>query len=134
MTAVAMSDKTAIAGLGWTEFTRNSGSSVSVLAARASLMAIEDAGLKVDEIDGVVSYFHKKNDSIHPRDLAEMLGLTASNFHFFHDGGGSWNAAAVLAASMMVHSGMCTNVLVYNARNRYSEGRKRRAADAFDTA
>ncbi len=133
MTAVAMSDKTAIAGIGWTEFTRNSGSSVSVLAARASLMAIEDAGLKVDEIDGVVSYFHKKNDSIHPRDLAEMLGLIASNFHFFHDGGGSWNAAAVLAASMMVHSGMCRNVLVYLARNRYSEGRKKRAADAFET-
>jgi acetyl-CoA acetyltransferase len=134
MTVLAMSDKTAIAGVGWTEFTRNSGTSVSVLAARASLMAIEDAGLAVDDIDGVVSYFHKKNDSIHPRDLAEMMGLTASNFHYFHDGGGSWNAAAVLAASMMVHSGMCTNVLVYNARNRYSEGRKRRAADAFDTA
>jgi len=134
MTVQPISNKTAITGLGWTDFTRNSGTSVPVLAARASLMAIEDAGLEVDDIDGVVSYFHKKNDTIHPRELADMLGLAACNFHFFHDGGGSWNAAAILSAAMMVHSGMCTNVLVYNGRNRYSEGRKQRTANAFDTS
>jgi acetyl-CoA acetyltransferase len=96
-------------------------------------MAIEDAGLSVDEIDGVVSYFHQKNDTVHPREMAEMLGLPACNFHFFHDGGGSWNAASILAAAMMVHSGMCNNVLVYNGRNRYTEGRAKRAANAFET-
>ncbi len=134
MTVLPMSNQTAITGLGWTEFTRSSGTSVSVLVARACLMAIEDAGLGVDDIDGIVSYFHKKNDTQHPRELAEMLGLPACNFHHFHDGGGSWNAAAVLSAAMMVHSGLCKHVLVYNGRNRYSEGRKKRARDAFDTS
>src|SRR5581483_6356056 len=123
MTVQALSNQTAITGLGWTEFTRSSGTSVSVLAARASLMAIEDAGLGVDEIDGVVSYFHRRNDTVHPAEMAKMLGLPDCSFHFFHDGGGSWNAAAVLSAAMMVHSGLCHNVLVYNGRNRYSEGR-----------
>lgn len=134
MTDLPIKDKTAIAGVGWTEFTRGSGASVAVLAARASLMAIEDAGLRVDDIDGVVSYFHKTNDTIHPRELADMLGLPACNFHYFHDGGGRWNAAAVLSAAMMVHSGICSNVLVYNGRNRYSEGRAKRAENAFDTS
>lgn len=129
-----MRDKTAITGLGWTEFTRGSGASTSVLAAKASLMAIEDAGLQVDDIDGVVSWFHRKSDTVHPRDLADMLGLPECNFHYFHDGGGSWNAAAVLSAAMMVYSGICRNVLIYISRNRYSEGRAKRAADAYDTS
>src|SRR5207244_4760502 len=92
------------------------------------------AGLGVDDIDGVVSYCHKKNETIHPRELADMLGLPACNFHLFHDGGGSWNGAAVLSAAMMVHSGLCNNVLIYNGRNRYSEGRKKREENAFDTS
>jgi acetyl-CoA acetyltransferase len=96
-------------------------------------MAIEDAGLEVDEIDGVVSYFWRKNDTVHPHELADLLGLPAVNFQVFHDGGGNWNAGAVLSAAMLVHSGMCTNVLVYNGRNRYSEGRQKRAEEAFDT-
>ena len=54
MTVQPLSGKTAITGVGWTEFSRNSGVTPAVLVARASLMAIEDAGLKVDDIDGVV--------------------------------------------------------------------------------
>ena len=134
MAVLPIRDKTAIAGVGWTEFTRSSGASVSALVARASLMAIEDAGLGVDEIDGVVSYFHQKNDSIHPRDLAAMLGVPDCHFHYYHDGGGSWNAASILSAAMLVHSGLCSNVLVYNGRNRYSEGRAKRAERAFDAS
>src|SRR2546427_3978053 len=134
MTLLPMRDQTAITGIGWTEFTRGSGSSTAVLAAQAGMMAIEDAGLQVNDIDGIVSWFHRKSDTVHPRDLAAMLGLPECNFHFFHDGGGSWNAAAVLTASMMVYSGICKNVLIYIARNRYSEGRAKRAGDAYDTS
>ena len=133
MAIQAIRDKAAVSGLGWTPFTRGSGTSVGNLAAQASLMAIDDAGLAVEDIDGVVSYFHQRgSDTISPRDLVEMLGIPRCDFYFFQDGGGSWNGGAVLAAAMMVHSGVCKNVLVYNGRNRYSQGRKARPQRAND--
>ena len=128
-----MNDKTAIAGIGWTAFTRQSGTTVLNLATQASLMAIDDAGLQVEDIDGIVSYFHEKSsDTVAPSAMVETLNIPNCKFHFFQDGGGSWNAAAVMSASLLVHSGMCKNVLVYNARNRYSEGRRARPARAND--
>src|SRR5437763_285374 len=99
-----LSEKTAVAGLGWTEFSRGSGTSAAVLVARASIMAIEDAGLSVDEIDGIVGYFWRGNPTIPARTLARMLGIPALNFDYFHEGGGWWNAAAVLSAAALVHS------------------------------
>lgn len=45
------------------------------------------------------------------------------NFQLFSDGGGGWNCAAVASAAMLVYTGMCKNVLLYKARNSYSEGR-----------
>ena len=120
-------DKTAIVGLGWTAFTRNSGTTVDNLAAEACLMAIEDAGLAVGDIDGVVT-FSQENDTISPRELAEMIGMPHCDFNFFHNGGGSWSAASVLSAAMLVHAGVCTTVLVYRAKNGYTEGRAAHAS------
>jgi 3-oxoacyl-[acyl-carrier-protein] synthase III len=50
----AIKDKTAIVGIGWTAFSRKSGVTTLSLAAEASLKAIADAGLRVQDIDGVV--------------------------------------------------------------------------------
>ena len=125
-----MKDKTAIVGIGWTPFTRNSGVTTVSLAAQASLMAIQDAGLDVQDIDGVVSYFHARPDSASPRDVVPALGIKKCNFQIFSDGGGGWNCAAVTSAAMLVQSGVCKNVLVFKARNRYSEGRALRAKRA----
>ena len=131
MAVQPLSEKTAIAGVGWSEFSRNSGTTAAELVARASLMAIEDAGLSVDDIDGVVGLFwHDANATISARALARMLGLPALKFDYFHDGGGWWNTAAVLSAATLVYSGMCNNVLVYTGRNAYSEGRATRGGGA----
>jgi acetyl-CoA acetyltransferase len=127
-------DKTAIVGIGWTAFTRRSGVRTLTLAAQASLMAINDAGLQVQDIDGVVSYFHKRPETQEVRDLARALGLKKCNFQFFSDGGGGWNCGAVLAGAMLVHAGVCKNVLVFKSQNRYSEGRAARAERAHDVS
>ena len=95
-------DKTAIVGIGWTPFTRDSGTSAANLAAQVSLVAIEDAGLSVRDIDGGITYFHEHQDTCAPRELADMLGMPRSNFNVFHDGGGSWSPAAVSNAAMLV--------------------------------
>ncbi|MGZ9174700.1 MAG: hypothetical protein ACXW52_24180, partial [Candidatus Binatia bacterium] len=130
----AIKDKTAIAGIGWTAFTRKSGVRTLTLAAEASLNAIADAGLEVQNIDGVVSYFHKRPESKEVSELTQMLGLKNCNFQLYSDGGGGWNCAAVLSAAMLVHSGVCKNVLVFKAQNRYSEGRAARTERAHDVS
>lgn len=126
----AIKDKTAIVGIGWTAFTRSSGVSTLSLAAEASLKAIADAGLEVQDIDGVVSLFHKRPETQAVRDLVRALGLEKCNFQLFSDGGGSWNCGAVLSGAMLVHSGVCKNVLVFKADNRYSAGRAARGLRA----
>ena len=124
MLDIPIKEKTAIAGIGWTDFSRNAGASTLTMAIRAGLNAIEDAGLEPSDIDGVVSYFYRYIDSASPKRLADALGLQC-NFHVFGEGGGTWSCAAVLSAAMLVHSGLCRNVLVFRARNTYSENRKR---------
>jgi acetyl-CoA acetyltransferase len=130
----AIKDKTAIVGIGWTEFTRSSGVTTLSLGAEASLHAIADAGLQPKEIDGVVSYFHKRPDQQEGKDMVRALGLDNCNFQFYSDGGGGWNCGAVLSAAMLVHAGICKNVLVFKALNRYSAGRAARAGRANDVA
>ena len=86
----AIKDKTAIVGIGWTAFSRNSGFTTLTLAAEASLKAIADAGLQVQDIDGVVSFYHRQPEGQMVRELVRALGLKKCNFEFYSDGGGGW--------------------------------------------
>jgi hypothetical protein len=52
-----IAEKTAIAGIGWTAFSKDSGRRVIDLAAEASLNAAADAGLDPYEIDGLVTSY-----------------------------------------------------------------------------
>lgn len=106
-------DQTAIAGIGRTKFTRASGTTVVNLAAEASLNAIRDAGLDVQDIVGVITY--RALDPIGPGDLIHALGIERCSFEMFENLGGGWNCAAVFA-------GVCNNVLVYRAMNGRTEG------------
>jgi acetyl-CoA acetyltransferase len=89
--------------------------------------------LKVQDIDGVVSFFHKRPETQLVRNFVRALGLHKCNFQFYSDGGGSWNCGAVLSGAMLVHAGVCKNVLVFKSQNRYSE-RSSRAERAHDVA
>jgi acetyl-CoA acetyltransferase len=123
-------DKTAITGIGWTSFSHDSGTTVMGLTAEAAMMAINDAGLGAQDIDGMVSFFHQRMDTVHPWQLVEALGIEKCNMQIFADAGGSWCCAAVLCATMAIHAGVCKNVLVYRSNNSYSEGRGARAGRA----
>jgi acetyl-CoA acetyltransferase len=67
-----LKERCAIAGIGATEFSKKSGRSVLALATEATLAAIADAGMTVDEIDGIVRCEH---DIVRHNDLADSLGL-----------------------------------------------------------
>ena len=53
---MGLTDKSAVTGIGETEYSKNSGKSVVALQMEASLKAIADAGLKPNDIDGVIPY------------------------------------------------------------------------------
>src|SRR3954452_8048138 len=119
-------DQTAIVGIGWTAFSRNSGASTMTLAAEASFMALADADLAPRDVDGVMSWFHTHADGVSPYELGKALGLDCP-FELHVDAGGHWMCGAGMSGAALVVSGVCKNVLLYAARNRYSEGRARRA-------
>jgi len=55
-------DRAAIVGVGYTEFSKNSGVSTQTLAVRAIRAAVDDAGLRPADIDGVAC--HRVGDSV----------------------------------------------------------------------
>ena len=116
----AISNRTAITGVGWTAFTRAADRSVLALATEASLRAVADAGLKVADIDGVVTFFHNQ-DTVAPRQVVQALGLEDCSFQVLSALGGGWACAAVASAAMAIHAGLCRNVLVFRAMKGRSE-------------
>ncbi len=115
-----IADRTAITGVGWSRFSRDSGTSVTNLAAKACLNAIDDAGLTTADVDGVIT-FRFFDDTVAPNDLCQTLGIDRCNFQSYDGLGGGWNCSAVLVAAMAIHAGVCRNVLVYRAANGRSD-------------
>jgi hypothetical protein len=70
---VTFRDRAAIAGVGWTEYSKNSGVSTLALALRAIANACEDAGISVHDIDGLST--HRVGDSVQAAVVAHALGL-----------------------------------------------------------
>src|ERR1700755_1780776 len=85
-------DKYAIVGVGETAYTRGSDKSTRALATIAVRNAMNDAGLKASEIDGMLSY--QFNDSAFSPFVAGDLGIRL-NFYMDVFGGGSSPAALV---------------------------------------
>jgi len=59
-----LSGKAAIAGIGATEFSKNSGRSELRLAVEAALAALADAGIDPAEVDGMSTYTMDNNPEI----------------------------------------------------------------------
>src|SRR6202030_4676028 len=83
-------DKYAIVGVGETTYTRGSGKTTRALATWAVRNAIEDAGLKPADVDGMLSY--QSGDSTFAPFIAGDLGIRL-NFYMDVFGGASSTAA-----------------------------------------
>jgi len=108
-------DKYAIGGIGWTEFSKNSGRTVRSLASEACLKAIDDAGLTVKDIDGFVSF--NFNDSVPAIAVATEIGVPAAGYAVDFLGGGNAANLIVLSAIAAIEAGLAKNVLCYRAMN-----------------
>ena len=69
-------DRCAIAGIGATDFSRDSGRSDLTLATQAALAALADAGLTPRDIDGIV----RCDRTVRHNDLVHALGLTRLDY------------------------------------------------------
>jgi len=107
--------RAAIVGVGWTPFSRESGVTVGDLAAACVLEALDDAGLAVADVDGVLSY--AMNDSIPVLGLARSLGLPSLRWHQDLFGGGTQTASILGDAAMIVDNGLADTVVIYRALN-----------------
>lgn len=113
-------DKTAIAGIGATEFSKASGRSELQLALEACKAALDDAGIAPAEVDGMVTYSMETNPAI---EVARGLGCKELSFFGLVDYGGGAAAATVLHAAMAVASGAADTVVCYRAFNERSGNR-----------
>ena len=111
----ALRDKNAIAGIGWTEFSKASGRTVRSLASEACLKAIADAGLKVGDIDGFVSF--NFNDSAPAMAVATEIGVPNAMYAVDFLAGGNGANLITLTAAAAIEAGLAKNVLCYRAMN-----------------
>ncbi|GAB3676053.1 lipid-transfer protein [Actinocorallia lasiicapitis] len=128
-------DRTAIAGVGYTPFSKNSGVSTLTLAVDAILAALDDAGLTVADVDGIATY--RVGDSTPPWVVAPALGIPEVTWYLDQFGGGSVSHGVVGQAALAVAAGLAETVVVYRAINARSEfrmgGTGRGAAPVFDS-
>ncbi|WP_165966685.1 OB-fold domain-containing protein [Actinomadura sp. 7K507] len=110
-------ERTAISGIGQTEFSKDSGRAEISLAAEACLAAIKDAGLTPADIDGMVTFTQETNSEVA---LMGNLGIPELTFDARGLGGGMAATACMQIAASAVLSGAATNVLVYRAFNERS--------------
>jgi acetyl-CoA acetyltransferase len=117
-----ITDRSAIVGIGETEYSSRSGRSELRLALEAAQAALDDAGLPRSEIDGLVR-FGVGQAGISEAWLAHNLGLPNVRFWSGIDFGGSAACALVGHAAMAVATGAANYVLAFRALNGRSERR-----------
>src|SRR5947209_3876793 len=107
----------AIAGIGQTEFSQESGRSELQLACEAVSSALDDAGVSPGEVDGMVTFTMDSSDEI---DIARNVGIgDLSFFSRVHHGGGA-AAGTVVHAAMAVATGVADVVVCWRAFNERS--------------
>ena len=118
--AHAFAGKVAIAGIGATEFSKESGRSELRLAVEAVKAALDDAGLSPSDVEGMVTFSSDTNPDV---DIARSLGI--GDLKFFsriHYGGGA-ACATVQQAALAVQAGVADVVVCYRAFNERSGNR-----------
>ncbi|GAA0411992.1 lipid-transfer protein [Microbispora corallina] len=113
----SLSGRTAVAGIGATEFSKDSGRSELQLAAEAVLAALDDAGLAPSDVDGLVTFTQDANTEIA---VARETGIGDLSFFSRVNYGGGAACGTVLHAAMAVATGVADTVVCYRAFNERS--------------
>ncbi|HWU31899.1 MAG TPA: lipid-transfer protein [Marmoricola sp.] len=114
---MSLSGKAAIAGIGATEFSKESGRSELQLSVEATLAALADAGLSPSDVDGLVTFTMDTTSEIA---LARELGLGDLRFFSRINYGGGAACGTVQQAAMAVATGVADVVVCYRGFNERS--------------
>ncbi len=112
-------DRTAIVGVGQTEWGKGLADSESVLALRAIKAALDDAGIDPGEVDGLSSYTLETTDEV---DIARNLGLGDITWFSQVAYGGGAGCGVVGHAAVAVASGQASVAVAWRSRKRAAAG------------
>ncbi len=113
----SFSGQAAVVGIGATEFSKDSGRSEWRLAAECVNLALQDAGLTPNDVDGMVLFTMENNPEIA---VARALGVPELKFFSRIPHGGGAAAAPLQQAAMAIATGVAEVVVVYRAFNERS--------------
>lgn len=120
MSLEGVRDKAAVVGIGETAYSKHSGRTELALACEAICRAVEDAGVTVDEIDGLVRF---DMDSVDEVALTSHLGLKNLRWMSHTGYGGTGGNAVVVHAAAAVAAGIASTIVCYRALNERSGAR-----------
>ncbi|QIX53588.1 lipid-transfer protein [Rhodococcus sp. DMU1] len=120
MTDMWQRDVCAIVGVGESDYSKDSGTSVTALAAAASRAALADAGLDPADVDGVI---RNDMDLVSCAALADAIGARNLTYYGEAGPGGSGPAAMVAQAVGAIMSGQASTVVVFRSLNGRSGNR-----------
>jgi acetyl-CoA acetyltransferase len=105
----------AIVGIGQTTFSKRDERSEMQLAAEAASAALDDAGLRAADVDGMMTYAIDPTDEI---GMIRCLGVEDLAFTTRLPGAGAAAAATIYQAMAAVVSGACEVMLVWRSINQ----------------
>ena len=112
-------DHTAIVGIGQTAFGKGLEASELSLACQAISLAIDDAGVKPNEVDGLVMFSMENGREV---EVARNLGLGDITYFGEIGYGGGAGCGTVGHAAMAVATGQCRVAVAWRARKRSAKG------------
>lgn len=115
MDTISLKDRTAVVGIGQTAFGKGFTQSEEALACEAIKMALDDAGLKAAEVDGLVSYTVQTAEE---DEITGALGLGDLTYFTRTPAGGGGAAATVTQAVMAIATGQANVVVAFRSRKR----------------
>ena len=109
---MTLKDQTAVVGVGATPYYKRGQSLPQTpfeMAGKAMLAALDDAGLTVDDVDGLALYSVGLGGDTSL--FAQVMGIPEVRFTAMLTGGGGGAAGSVGLAAAAIHSGMATTVV-----------------------
>lgn len=120
----SIKDTTAIVGIATTELAPDSGRTEYSMACEVIKAAVDDAGLTLDEIDGMAKDVVDGIDAMY---VQKALGIDTLRYSSDSD----WGTSPMMNAVTAVAAGLCNHVVYYRSANN---GSGRRAGSDFRAA
>ena len=108
-------DRVAIAGIGRLKFSKDIGRPISATAVDAIQLALEDAGVRPEDVDGMSMF---EMERTHEVTIARGLGVENLRWWDKVSYGGGASCATIMHAAAAIATGLASVVVCHRARNR----------------